>query len=144
MKTMASLALVVLFGLTRAPKVAAADGKSNAPPSYEVSTEIDVMVTIAGIREIPKTDPLGGVHLTVKTKADTIDVYVAPADFVKIFDITFKAGEQIEVTGSKVKFNGEDIILAREIQIGLTALELRDKDGTPFWQAPREPFPTGF
>jgi hypothetical protein len=74
-----------------------------------------------------------------------VDVYVAPADFVKIFDINFKKGQEIEVTGSKVKFQGEDVILAREIQIGRTTVALRDKDGTPLWQGwVREPLPTGY
>ncbi len=144
MKTMAGLALAVLIAFAAAPKLSGADGKVNPAPSYQVATETDISVTIADVREVPKTDPLGGVHLSVKTKSETVDVYVAPADFVKIFDINFKKGQEIEVTGSKVKFQGEDVILAREIQIGRTTVALRDKDGTPLWQGwVREPLPTG-
>ena len=146
MKTMASLALAALISFAAAPKLAGADKKMNPAPSYEVATESTVVVLIADIREVPKTDPLGGVHLTVKSKGDTLDVYVAPAEFVKIFDITFKKGQEIEVTGSKVKFGGEDVILAREIQVDRTTLVLREKDGTPLWQGwiTKEPLPTGY
>lgn len=144
MKTMASLALAVAIGFAAAPGLSAADGKRNPAPAYDPSTEANVEVTITEVRETPKTEPLGGVHLMVKTKSDTVDVYVAPADFLKIFDIVFKAGEQIQVTGSKVKLGDADVVLAREIQIGQTTLLLRDKNGAPYWQTSKEPLPTGY
>lgn len=144
MKTMATLALALTLGFASAPKLAAADGKANAAPSYDTATETDVVAIVSDVREVPKADPLGGVHLTIKAKADTIDVYVGPTDFVKIFDVTFNKGQEIEVTGSKVKVSGEPVILAREIQVNRITLELRDKNGTPYWPTSREPLPTGF
>jgi len=144
MKTMASLALALTLGFVSAPKLVAADGKTNPAPAYDTAKETDVTVIVADVREVPKADPLGGIHLTVKIKAETIDVYVGPTDFVKIFDVTFNKGQEIEVTGSKVKAGEEGLILAREIQVNRITLELRDKDGTPFWPTGKEPLPTGF
>ena len=47
---------------------------------------------------------------------------------------TFKPGDEIEVTGSKVKQDtGTDLILAREVVKGDDILTLRFKDGKPAW-----------
>ena len=46
---------------------------------------------------------------------------------------TFKAEDKVEITGSKVKQNGEDLILAREVVKGDDTLTLRFKDGKPAW-----------
>lgn len=144
MKTMASLALAFLLALAAVPVVAGADGQTNAPPAYNTATETNIDVTVADVREVAKSEPLPGVHLSVKFKSDTIDVYLAPVEFVKIFGVTFHNGDEIEITGSKVKSSGQEVILAREVQVGRTTLELRDKDGTPFWQGwSTKDFPTG-
>ena len=45
----------------------------------------------------------------------------------------FKAGEEIQVTGSKVTQDGTDLILAREVAKGGDTLTLRFKDGKPAW-----------
>jgi hypothetical protein len=46
---------------------------------------------------------------------------------------TFKPEDKIEVTGSKVKQDGADLILAREVVKGDDTLTLRFKDGKPAW-----------
>jgi hypothetical protein len=45
----------------------------------------------------------------------------------------FNKGDEIEVTGSKVKFNGTDTILAREITRGQDSFVFRDENGKPVW-----------
>jgi hypothetical protein len=47
--------------------------------------------------------------------------------------VAFKADDQIEVTGSKVKQDGADLTLAREVLKGGETLTLRFKDGKPAW-----------
>ena len=44
---------------------------------------------------------------------------------------TFATGEQIEVTGSRVKFDGSDVLIAREIKQGDKVLTLRNSRGFP-------------
>ena len=41
--------------------------------------------------------------------------------------------DQIEVTGSRVKYGDSDAIIAREIRKGSTVLTLRDEKGIPEW-----------
>jgi hypothetical protein len=47
--------------------------------------------------------------------------------------ITFAKGEQISFTGSKVKGEESEVILAREIVKGADTWTLRDAKGSPVW-----------
>lgn len=119
------------------------DPKTSAGPAYDRGSESKFLGKIAEVREVPKGELPGGIYLTVKTeKGDSVNVYVGPREFVKIFDVTFKAGEEVEVLASKVKFEGGDIFLAREIRMGQVTLILRDDTGAPNWEWGKA-FPTG-
>jgi hypothetical protein len=49
-------------------------------------------------------------------------------------DVPLRAGSKdVGVTGSKVKFDGNDLVLARELRVGKTVLSLRDEKGFPNW-----------
>lgn len=114
-----------------------------AAPAYQRSAETKFIAKVAEVREVSKGG-LEGIYLTVTVKSDTLNVYVGPAAFVKIFGVAFTPGEEIEVTGAKAQVNGADVILAREIALGRVTLILRDEDGWPNWDynKPR-PYPTG-
>ena len=47
--------------------------------------------------------------------------------------VTFKKGDEITLTGSKVKQGDSDLVLAREVVKGTDALVLRDDKGQPVW-----------
>jgi hypothetical protein len=74
-----------------------------------------------------------GLHLTLKTDSESYTVLVGPAQFVKDKGFTFAKGDQIEVTGSKVKFGDGDALIAREIKKGDKILTLRNAQGIPDW-----------
>jgi hypothetical protein len=105
-------------------------------PRYEVSTVIDVDATVMDLREVTRSSPLSGLHLTVKIESDTMDVFLGPVDFLKGFEITFAKGDKIEIIGSKIKFGGAHIVLARQVRRDETTLYLRDAKGKPHWAAP--------
>ena len=64
---------------------------------------------------------------------DAVQIFLCPKKFLDDMGIEFKAEEPIEVTGSKVKQDGADLILAREVGKGGETLTLRFKDGKPAW-----------
>lgn len=105
-------------------------------PRYEVATVIDVDATVMDLREVPRNNPLSGLHLTVKTESDTMDVFLGPVDFLKGFEIAFAKGDKLEIIGSKIKFGGAHIVLARQVRRDETTLYLRDAKGKPHWAAP--------
>jgi hypothetical protein len=47
--------------------------------------------------------------------------------------VGFSKGDEIAVTGSKVKQDGADLVLAREVVKGNVTLVLRDDKGNPVW-----------
>ena len=110
--------------------------KLDEDPRYDVSKVIDVDATVIDIREVPRNNPLTGLHLAVKIESDTIDVFLGPVDFLKDFEITFAKGDKLEIIGSKVKFGGAHIVLARQVRRDETTLYLRDAKGRPHWAAP--------
>jgi hypothetical protein len=119
--------------LAMAWTVSAADVKAQGP-TYDSATMIDVHAKVSEVREVPKGNPLDGLHLMLQSGSETLDVYVGPMEFVKIFEITFAKGDQVHVIGSKVTFEGSAVVLAREVSIGTVTLLCRDKDGEPLWK----------
>jgi len=138
---MRSLTFSVLLALPIA--VAFGGGKEPiaAGPQYDPDKVVTVTAIVTDVREVPKGDPLEGINLTVKVNGETIRAYVAPVAFVKLFSVTFKKNDVLEITGSKVRFEGSDLILTRELTRFQTDMILRDQSGRPFWL--KSDIPTG-
>jgi DNA/RNA endonuclease YhcR with UshA esterase domain len=64
--------------------------------------------------------------------------HLGPTNFLTQKGFTFAKGEQIEVTGSSVKYNGADAVIAREVKKGDKTVTLRDKKGVPEWAGRRQ------
>jgi len=121
-----------------------AGGKDPAGPvpAYEVKNEVQITGNVAGVREVT-SGPLQGIYLMVKTDGRSAEIYLGPADFVKMFDLQFKNGKEVEVVGSKVKFEDKNLVLGREVTIGPVTMVLRDATGAPNWLWLMKRFPTG-
>jgi len=109
-------------------------------PKYDTATNIDVMVIVTEVKDVAVGNPLNGMHLIVrpessKGNAETTDVYLAPADYLKDFGCHFAKGDRIQVKGSKVKYNGGSAVLAREVRLEATTVYLRDEHGVPYWKS---------
>jgi hypothetical protein len=103
-------------------------------PAYNPASMVEVVGTIATVRQVPAGSPFEGVHLTLKTKTSTLDAYLAPGDFLRIFKTDFRVGAVVRIVGSKVKVGDADVILTTELNIAATSIILRDGSGVPFWQ----------
>jgi len=126
-KSAFAIALFVLLSLTFA---SAQSGTTT--PKYNKATETKIKGVIDDIKIIPGANE--GVHLMVKTAAETILVHVGPEKFLAAIEVSFAKGDEVEVTGSKVKdADGTDEILAREIVKGDNVIVLRDDKGVPVW-----------
>ena len=100
---------------------------------YDAKTEITFEGTVEKI-ERPGSEhmPSMGLHLFVKTAGETFRVHLGPAEFVEK-TMTFKEGDTVQVTGSKITMMGETAIMAREVKKGDKVLKLRDENGMPAW-----------
>ncbi len=63
-------------------------------------------------------------HLLVKT-GDTVDEYLCPKSFPDDMGVSFRKGDEIALTGSKVKQGEADLILAREVVKGTSSSATR-------------------
>jgi len=106
---------------------------SQAPPKYDPATETKIKGVIEQLKLVP---PSGGkplVYAVMKASPDAVEVFLCPKKFLDDMGIEFKPAEEIEVVGSRVKQDGADLILAREVVKGGETLTFRFKDGKPAW-----------
>ena len=62
-----------------------------------------------------------------------MSVYLGPAEFIESFGLTFRKGDNLHITGSKVRNSGDSIVLAREVRRDSATLYLRNRNGDPYW-----------
>jgi DNA/RNA endonuclease YhcR with UshA esterase domain len=117
--------------------VSTAWAAQNAPavPRYDKSTEAVFRGTVQEVRDrqCPVSGGMGS-HLVMRLKDGTvIEVHVSTTRFVHQYEVVFHPGDELEITGSKVKFEGVETILARKIKRGTEELLFRESDGKPIW-----------
>ncbi|HTJ87627.1 MAG TPA: hypothetical protein VL349_10230 [Terriglobales bacterium] len=110
-----------------------AQGADPAIPKYNAQTETKLKGTVEDV-----TLPASGhekdiVHLVMKNGADTVDIYLCPKSFLDDMGVAFSKGDEITVTGSKVKQGETEEVLAKQAERGNDTLVLRDDKGTPVW-----------
>jgi hypothetical protein len=115
--------------------VGSASGQKNPPsaPKYDLQSESKIKGIVEELRQPPKGSEKQVTHLLLKNGTETVDVYLCPASFLEDMGMTFKKGDEITLTGSKVKQDASDLVLAREVLKGTDALVLRDDKGAPVW-----------
>ena len=110
---------------------------SQSPPKYDPATETTVKGTVGELKLVPPTGGKPIAYLETKTgpdkEKDTVQIFLCPKSFLDQMGIAFKTDEAIEVKGSKVKQDGADLILAREMVKGGETLTFRFPDGKPAW-----------
>lgn len=106
-----------------------------AAPKYDPAAEQVFKGSVEEVRDrqCPMSHSVGS-HVVLKLgDGSLIEVHLAPAKFVKVYELTFAKGDQLEVTGTKVKFEDVDTIFAREVKRGNDVFVFRDKEGHPVW-----------
>jgi hypothetical protein len=124
-----SLLVVVLLALSLSML------SQQAVPKYDPAAEKIFKGSVEEVRErqCPMSRGVGS-HVMLKLgDGSLIEVHLAPAKFVKVYELTFAKGDQLEVTGTKVKFEDVDTIFAREVKRGNDVFVFRDKEGHPVW-----------
>src|SRR5208282_1676285 len=128
-RTSILLAIAILCAL---PLVAQKAQETNRP-KYDVNTETKMKGTVEEVKLPPKGSEKEIAHLLVKTGTDTVDVYLCPQSFLDDMGVSFSKGDEIALTGSRIKQGDADLILAREVVKGADTLVLRDAKGNPVW-----------
>jgi hypothetical protein len=94
--------------------------------------------TISGeVVSVDKITPMEGmsygIHLMLKTEKETISVHLGPGWYIERQDIKIEPKDKVEVTGSRITYEGKPGIIAAEVKKGDEVLILRDESGVPVW-----------
>ncbi len=103
------------------------------PPKYDLHTEIKLKATVDEVKLPAKENGKDVVHLMMKNGDQVVDLYFCPKSFMDDMGVSFSKGDEVAFTGSKVKYGGAYLILAREVVKGSDTLVLRDDKGNPVW-----------
>jgi hypothetical protein len=106
---------------------------AQSPPKYDPATETKVKGTVEEMKLVSATGGAPTAYLAIKMGEEKVQVYLCPKSFLDEMGVSFSPGDEVEVTGSKVKQDGADLILAREVVKGGDTLTLRFPDGKPAW-----------
>jgi hypothetical protein len=113
--------------------------KSEYQRMYNPRTIATVKGVVVEVEQIiPTTGMCSGIHLTLKTDSDVKSVHLGPSWFIERQEMKIEKGDAIEVTGSKIEYKGEPVVIAAEIKKKDMLLKLRDKDGFPRWSGSRK------
>jgi hypothetical protein len=110
---------------------------ANRSRIYDRTTETKINGVIQEVKEVPGPGKTTGTHLTVKADGQVYDVHVGPTWYLTREEYTFAKGDTVEVIGSKVKYQGANAIIARQIKKEGKTWTLRNEQGVPLWSRPR-------
>ena len=82
--------------------------------------------------QCPVTGTVGS-HITVKSETGSIEVHLAPASFMKQYEINIRKGDNVTVVGSRIMFEGKGALIAKSVAIGNETYNFRDQSGRPLW-----------
>ncbi|MBZ5504954.1 MAG: hypothetical protein LAO78_05635 [Acidobacteriia bacterium] len=74
-----------------------------------------------------------GSHITVKADGGDIEVHLAPASFMKQYEIAIRKNEKVTIFGSRITFDGKPALIARSVVVGRDTFNFRDPKGRPLW-----------
>jgi hypothetical protein len=127
------LVLAIVIGTAA---IGSAQNRMMKTRSYDAAKEITVQGAVEEVLT-PQRGAMMGVHLKLKTEAESFEVRLGPAWFLEQKHFSFKKGDQISVTGATLATRTGQAIIAREVKKGGAVLELRDGNGIPRWSGRR-------
>jgi hypothetical protein len=102
--------------------------------AYDPSTLEKVQGLVVDTRDYncPVSGTVGS-HITVKGESGDIEVHLAPASFMKQYEIAIRKNDRVTVFGSRITFEGKPALVARSVVIGRDTFNFRDSNGRPLW-----------
>lgn len=111
---------------------------SNYAKLFDRNTMTTVKGTVVNLETlVPSKDMFKGLSMDVRTgSGDVVTVHLGPQWYLDTQDVKINKNDAVEVSGSKITFNGKPAIIAvTVVKGGAATLRLRDDDGTPRWSA---------
>lgn len=98
---------------------------------YNAANEVAVSGPVQEVQEFdcPVSEGELASHLMLMTADGVVQVHLAPVRIMAGQKLSFTPGDQIEVIGSKIRLNGKNGVIAREITRGNETFIFRDHEG---------------
>ena len=129
-------AWLLLLLVAAFPLAVAADKNPSAHEKYpyDLAQQRIISGTVIDVQEYqcPVSGTVG-THITVKRQGETIEVHMAPAKFLKQYEIVINKGDSVEIQGANVTVDGKPGLLAKVIADGVVTYAFRDANGKPLW-----------
>jgi hypothetical protein len=107
--------------------------------SYGGKYEPQTVETVSG--EVISVDQIAygrgryhGIHVLLRTAQGELSVHLGPSWFVDRQAMKIAPHDTIEVTGSRVTYDGKPALIAAQVRKGSQSLRLRTADGVPLWR----------
>lgn len=101
---------------------------------YDTKTVETISGSVLSVDQVsPDKNMSSGIHLLLNTENGKMLVHLGPAWYIDNQDVQIEKGDNVSVTGSKVTYKGEQVIIAKEVTKGDQVLKLRDENGYPLW-----------
>lgn len=109
-------------------------GQGGPGGGYDLSKAETVTGTIEAVEEVGPGRRMGpGLGLRVATGSGSVVAHIGPREYFERKNITFAAGDKVELTGVKTVVRGQDAFIVSEVKRGGETLKLRDESGRPLW-----------
>ncbi len=99
---------------------------------YNPFTETTLTGTVQEVNRCT-CGPFSSTYVTLNTNQGRTTVQLAPSQYLSQNQLQIKRGDQIQVIGSRLNVNGNDVLLARLVSNGQRTVALRTPQGTPQW-----------
>ena len=103
-------------------------------PKYDPKTVTTVSGIVQDVGTHTSRRGTSRTQISIKTADRVVVANLGPSVFLNEKRLKLAKGEAVTVTGSMVKHEGEESLLAREIKTGSQTFVLRSEDGSPKWE----------
>ena len=103
--------LLVIAVVCALPLIAEKPQETNRP-KYDLSTDSKMKAMVEEVKLPARGSEKEIVHLLAKIGTDTFDVYLCPKTFLDDMGVNFSQGEEIVLTGSRIKQGEAELISA--------------------------------
>jgi len=127
--------VLFLVSLSYAQSMRGGAYQGQGPRFYDKNTVTTISGEVVSVETLqPRRQGMSGlISVNLKTSSGTFVVHLGPAWYFDNHNFKVEKGDHITVTGSRVTFNGQTIIVAAEVKNAKTSLRLRNDDGFPLW-----------
>lgn len=101
---------------------------------FDSNSIVAVSGTVSRVETFsPRRGMSTGMRMLVDTGTNVVTVHLGPRWYVQRQDVELRPRQHVDVSGSDVSIEGQQVLVATRIQNELGTLQLRDAHGNPAW-----------